>query len=260
MAQCVVVAYWWPVPILTQSDMNADTAILTAGQLLRHFPPLTATPRNASALLDVATMVLHYDEAWTAHPSHVAQESPEVVTIWQHEPGRDHKRLSFVVGPLLDLTSPHEYAWGSKRLGSFAGILPILPEIPVSLSRILVANNSLRGAGQGFYARERLKELAPKLRKIINATRRIHRRPKSYFFSSEEIQAMRMGLTVLDSRSTMTKQQLWEASLSHTDRALIDRYIEPTMFWQIVGGKVHPDAVDMCVYGVQLSLDLSEAA
>lgn len=213
--------------------------------------------------------------AWQTHPGcnvdYYPPEKPwkaEVLICYDHPPGRRGETLSILQASFEEGLTPHEADWCAKRMGEFAGLLPVPPSLPVSRQRIGYLNNSARtAASRGYFVRERLRALLPTtLRPWIARARRAYRTPKYELLSfvvpggwkvrrasNGRIDQTQMyhpqapGAFRPTPRAYQekTKQELWlRYAIPPAVQQVLSAVIDLKDFWAAATGQVHPEDVD----------------
>lgn len=231
--------------------------------------PLVVAQDLAVAVAAVDTLadwIAAWWDAWRVHPDYPAScahdpADPEVVAVFSHPPGKKGCTESYVIAPLADATSPNTRRWAQRTWdGRLARIDPISDDIPVSPYYTGFISNGLKGAGQAYQARQRLRELLPpQLRPLISRARSWAARPKWWFLPPTPEVHPRQRSTWPVWYTQATKAQLIiEHKLFDDDkqRQQLERYIDAEAFYRAASGQVHPDDVAPLFRTYQLALPL----
>ena len=219
---------------------------------------LQVHPADVPRLLDL------WWKAWEQHPAFDWYYEPDqygyapskdvwtpvVMAVFEHEPGAGGRTESYLVGDVQDCLAPMNIRWGERTLGTFAGLAPILADIPVSRIRTVAVSWSYKGSGGAFCARQWLKALLPrKVHPCISRARRANRRRKSdYLQDPDDPTLYRDKDRWPDWYRKKTKAELFiEHDLSEAERKTISNYMDLMDFWRCATGRVHPDQVQNLV-------------
>ena len=181
-------------------------------------------------------------EAWCAHPDYHEAESPACVGVFTHPPGRGGHVESYIIGDFQGVLA--NVRWGERKLGDFAGIVPVWADIPVDPFFITVISTSLKSkAARAKAARDELKRLLPpKLRPLVSLARKANARRKGAF------------LKIGEESTKLTKRELFLARwLNAATRAELEVYIALDDFWRCATGRVHPfEVADLITHQLPL--------
>ena len=238
--------------------MSAAATLIYARYLAQHSPAFTKIEDKAALADELAQLIDEtYFPAWLAHPDYWPSmedpHNPTVVAVFSHPFYQGHDE-SYVIAGVGDVLSPANIRWAARTLGEFKCLRPILPEMPVSKTRIAYISWSLQGKGNAFRCRERLKCLLPKrYRPLITMARRIERTPK-WAYLKEWLHSERAGQPVdlknkaclptwytATTRDVLNFQRFAEYAGSRANR--LTNFITLENLWRAATGQVHSDDV-----------------
>ena len=216
--------------------------------------------------------------AWISHPDYVANADfsgdvldPPVVTVWHHAPGINGSEYSYAIVSLSSALSPGLETRMLRYLGRgirLTAIGAVPPELHCSPYRETYYVGALGSRAQAYEARRLLKERLPRAtHKVVNAARRLNRRPKWSFWQArlgrDEWESIRQTGAVRrrglqpDWYRTQTKKELAIRHLREKYPAQIrriERDIDAGDFWDCATGRVHPRDVPLKFRTRQLTL------
>lgn len=241
--------------------MSADTTTRYAWWLVNHCAIFADVNNKVEATAELVRIIKDaYFPAWQSHPAYRRSPSedphnPHVVGVWEHEEFRGHSE-SLVFARLNDILCPATQSWGSRTLGTFKCVRPLLPEHPHHPERIIHISWSIKGAGRAFRCRQELKRLLPsRFHSLITHARSQAKKPKWMHLKEwgqhddREREALRHlhkrsalpGWYTSKTRDEFNREQFFTL---YTDRLIgLHKHITPEHFWMAATGQCHPDEV-----------------
>lgn len=184
----------------------------------------------------------------------------------QHEPGAGGRTESYLIGPLMDVTSPKQLEWCRRTIGEPHQIRPVTRVTPVNPSRLLAESYSYKGAGMAWRSRMALKLALPRrFHRLVSKARHINRRPKYAYLQAEV--SPEEWTAYLHRKDEGSTYQVPEWYSAHTKAELfvmydvpadLADYIDPMDFWRCATGRIRPEDVPELVNHQPILFELEE--